>query len=107
MHGSDLKFWRTARGWKQVDLMRELGVSSRQTISTWESSESVPRLVELAIIALDQVEACNHQAGFKKQYAPGDIANFWFNPTKRHIIETGAEPPGTFGADRLKHANRG
>jgi transcriptional regulator with XRE-family HTH domain len=107
MRGEHLKIWRTKRGWKQADLMRELDISSRQTLTTWESSERVPRIVELAIIALDQVEACNHQAGFKQQYSPTDIANSWFNPTKTHIVETGAEPLGSFGSDRIKHAKRG
>jgi transcriptional regulator with XRE-family HTH domain len=106
MRGEDLKIWRTARGWKQADLMRELDIGSRQTLSTWETSECVPRIVELAVIALDQVEACNHQAGFSQQYSPADIANSWFNRTKIHIIETGAEPPGSFGSDKIKHANR-
>src|SRR4051812_42202505 len=106
MRGSELKLWRTTRGWKQTDLMQELGVSSRQTLSTWETSEKVPRIVELAVIALDQVEACNKQSGFQKQYSPTDIANSWFNPTKMHIVRTGAEPPGSFGSDSIKHADR-
>jgi transcriptional regulator with XRE-family HTH domain len=91
MLGSELKRWREARGWQQSDLMKELEVSSRQTITNWESSEQLPRLVELAVIALDQVEACNRRAGFKKQFTPDRIANRWFAPIKKHVAETGVE----------------
>jgi transcriptional regulator with XRE-family HTH domain len=70
MSGKELRSWRQFRGWKQADLMSELEVSSRQTISTWESMPEVPRIVELAVIALDQVEACRKLSGFEKQWTP-------------------------------------
>ena len=70
MSGDELRTWRQRRGWNQTDLMKELEVASRQTISTWELSARVPRIVELAIVALDQVEACRKISGFEKQWTP-------------------------------------
>jgi transcriptional regulator with XRE-family HTH domain len=78
MTGADLKSWREHLGWTQSDLMVELEVGSRQTISTWESGEHIPRLVELAIIALDQVEACRKRSGFNKKFTQETIANRHF-----------------------------
>jgi transcriptional regulator with XRE-family HTH domain len=75
MTGAELKRWRENNGWKQADLMIELEVASRQTISTWESTQEVPRMVELAIVALDQVEACRNRSGYEKQFTPEGIAN--------------------------------
>jgi transcriptional regulator with XRE-family HTH domain len=91
MLGSDLKHWREARGWTQSDLMKELDVSSRQTVTSWESSIQLPRLVELAIVALDQVEACNRRTGHRRQFTPETIANRWFAPVKKHVADTGVE----------------
>lgn len=68
MTGADLRGWREKLGWNQIDLMQEMEVRSRQTISTWEASKEIPRLVELAIIALDQVEACRKRSGFESQF---------------------------------------
>jgi hypothetical protein len=58
--------------------MTELEVGSRQTINSWESEEQIPRLIELAIIALDQVEAARKRSGFPKQFIGEDIANSHF-----------------------------
>ena len=70
MSGEELRAWRKCRGWNQADLMVELEISSRQTINTWESAERIPRIIELSIVALDQVEACRKIAGFEKQWTP-------------------------------------
>jgi len=78
MQGIDLKNWRKKAGLSQVDLMRELGVSSRQTISNWENSEHVPRLVELAVTALDQVEECRRIGGYQTQLTEKTIARRHF-----------------------------
>lgn len=53
MRGSELIAWRELMGFSQLDLMKELGVKSRQTISSWENSEEIPRIVALAIKALE------------------------------------------------------
>jgi transcriptional regulator with XRE-family HTH domain len=78
--GAELKAWRSSIGWTQADLMIELEVGSRQTISTWESAEKIPRLVALAITALDQVEASRKRSGFERQFTPESIAN-------RHVAQ--------------------
>jgi transcriptional regulator with XRE-family HTH domain len=78
MKGADVKAWRERLGWTQADLMTELEIGSRQTIITWEKAERIPRMVELAIIALDQVEAARKKTGFEKQLTPANIANRHF-----------------------------
>lgn len=72
--GADLKTWRERVRWTQAELMTELEIRSRQTIATWESAEKIPRLVELAILALDQIEASRKRSGFEKQFTPESIA---------------------------------
>jgi transcriptional regulator with XRE-family HTH domain len=91
MRGVELKVWREKRGWTQSDLMQELAIGSRQTVTTWEASDRIPRTIELAIIALDQVEACNRRGGYKQQFTPATIANSWFGPIKAHVAATGVE----------------
>ena len=54
MRGKELAAWRERMGFSQLDLMKELGVKSRQTISSWENSDAVPRIVELAVISLER-----------------------------------------------------
>jgi transcriptional regulator with XRE-family HTH domain len=80
MTGAELRAWREKNGWTQADLMIELEVASRQTISTWEKADRIPRLVELATIALDQVEASRKRSGFERQFTPESIAN-------RHVAQ--------------------
>ena len=80
MTGAELKAWRVRIGWTQADLMIELEVGSRQTISTWENADRIPRLVELAVIAIDQVEASRKRSGFERQFTPESIAN-------RHVAQ--------------------
>jgi transcriptional regulator with XRE-family HTH domain len=78
MTGKDLKAWREANGLSQNELMNEIGVSSRQTMTSLEKSEHLPRWAELAIIALDQVEECRSLVGYKTQLTRSAIANTHF-----------------------------
>jgi transcriptional regulator with XRE-family HTH domain len=73
MTGSDLKAWRKAIGWTQSHLMTELEVKSRQTVAAWEKTQRLPRLVELAIVALDQVEACRKSTESLEQFTSSSI----------------------------------
>jgi DNA-binding XRE family transcriptional regulator len=54
MRGIDLKEWRQRNRYTQEALMHELGVRSRQTMISWERSDKLPRIVELAIQALER-----------------------------------------------------
>ncbi len=54
MRVRDLRDWRKRNGFSQEELRQELGLGSRQTVSSWERPEKeVPRLVELALHALE------------------------------------------------------
>lgn len=54
MKGTDLKNWRKGHNYNQETLMLELGIKSRQTISTWENSEEeLPQILKLALLALE------------------------------------------------------
>ena len=57
MKGNELSAWRKRnRYFRQEDLMRELGIKSRGTISAWENSDDdLPRTIELALLALEQL----------------------------------------------------
>lgn len=87
MNGEDLQRWRKQNGWTQADLMQELEVTSRQTIRNWEKSEQIPRLVELAITAIDQIEACRRRSGYEKQFTAEQIANRRHEAWKRTQYE--------------------
>lgn len=66
MRGHDLVAWRKRNGYSQEDLMMELDVKSRQTISSWENSNrDIPRLVELALNALEGLPHFRRLAGKK------------------------------------------
>ena len=55
MLGTELPQWRAKNRFTQDALRMALGVKSRQTIITWEkSTEALPRLVELALLALER-----------------------------------------------------
>jgi DNA-binding XRE family transcriptional regulator len=55
MLGTELPEWRHRNRFTQDTLRMALGVKSRQTIITWEkSTEPLPRLVELALLALER-----------------------------------------------------
>jgi DNA-binding XRE family transcriptional regulator len=54
MRGIELPEWRKRNGFTQDTLRIALGVKSRQTIITWEKATApLPRLVELALLALE------------------------------------------------------
>jgi DNA-binding XRE family transcriptional regulator len=54
MLGTELVQWRKRNGFTQDTLRMALGVKSRQTIITWEKSrDPLPRLVQLALFALE------------------------------------------------------
>lgn len=56
MLGIDLPHWRKRNRFTQDNLREALGVKSRQTIITWEKSETpIPRTVELALLALEHL----------------------------------------------------
>ena len=55
MTGSELRRLRKRLGYTQQTFIQELDVRSRQTLVTWEKSETVPRLVELAALALEHL----------------------------------------------------
>lgn len=65
MRGSELSELRKRLGYRQEDLLRELDLGSRQTLSGWENASEVPRLVELATIALESRPDCRRIAGKK------------------------------------------
>ncbi|MEH2489411.1 helix-turn-helix transcriptional regulator [Bradyrhizobium sp. AZCC 2230] len=65
MLGTELRAWRKRHGMTQETLRVELGVS-RQTIVVWEQMETpLPRLTELALVALDQVPECRTATGHR------------------------------------------
>ncbi|SFN38065.1 DNA-binding transcriptional regulator, XRE-family HTH domain [Bradyrhizobium sp. Rc3b] len=54
MRGTELPEWRKRNSFTQDTLRIALGVKSRQTIITWEKqADPLPRLVELALLALE------------------------------------------------------
>jgi DNA-binding XRE family transcriptional regulator len=65
MIGTELKVWRKRYGMTQEMLRVELDVS-RQTIVVWEASDKpLPRLTELALIALENVPDCRTTTGHR------------------------------------------
>jgi transcriptional regulator with XRE-family HTH domain len=69
--GPELRAWRKANGYAtQESLQRELGVKSRGTISAWEQADvRLPRLVELALTALERVPNCRMIGGAHRDIA--------------------------------------
>jgi DNA-binding XRE family transcriptional regulator len=54
MLGTELPEWRKRNSFTQDTLRIALGIRSRQTIITWEkSTQPLPKLVELALFALE------------------------------------------------------
>lgn len=53
MKGYELKAWREDQGKSQMQLADDLEVS-RHSVIKWERSEKIPRLLELAISALQK-----------------------------------------------------
>ncbi len=69
MTGADLKDWRRRNGFTQEELRIALGVT-RQTIVSWEQSEnSISRLVELALRALEHLPQYSLQVAGKRHTA--------------------------------------
>ena len=65
MKGNELPAWRKRnRYFRQEDLMKELDIKSRSTVSTWENSEDeLPRVVQLALRALEELPDARTIAG--------------------------------------------
>jgi transcriptional regulator with XRE-family HTH domain len=64
MLGTDLPAWRKRHGFTQETLMIALGVKSRQTIITWEkSTEQLPKMVLLALLAVEHVPGARFSYG--------------------------------------------
>ncbi len=85
MTGMDMKAWRIANGLSQSELMQELEVSSRQTMTSLEKAKRLPRWAELAIIALDQVAECRSRDGYATQFTRSSIANTHFSRLKEAL----------------------
>lgn len=70
MRGIDLKDWRKRHRYSQEALMMELGVHSRQTISTWENSpDELPRITQLALWALEEIPEARNVRGTRTSAA--------------------------------------
>ena len=69
MKGRDLPEWRKRNGYLNQDgLRQELGIKSRATISAWENSEEeLPRMIQLALNALEELPHVRSIAGFEKK----------------------------------------
>jgi transcriptional regulator with XRE-family HTH domain len=66
MIGSELRDWRKRNRYTQDMLRGALGLGSRQTIISWEKSEEkIPRMVELALLALEHVPGCRFIDGHR------------------------------------------
>jgi DNA-binding XRE family transcriptional regulator len=64
MLGIELPAWRKRNRLTQDALRLTLGVKSRQTIISWEkSTERLSRLVELALMALEQIPEARSVSG--------------------------------------------
>lgn len=61
----NLKEWRKRHGYSQQSLMLELGIRSRQTISTWDNAKNdeLPRMLQLALTALEMIPECRRVTG--------------------------------------------
>ena len=70
IRGVDLKDWRKRHRYNQAALMMELGVNSRQTMSTWEkSSNELPRIIQLALWALEEIPEARYVDGKRPRTA--------------------------------------
>jgi transcriptional regulator with XRE-family HTH domain len=69
--GAELPEWRKRNHFTQDSLRMALGLGSRQTIITWEkSTEKLPRIVELALLALEHLPDQRTALGYS--YATSD-----------------------------------
>ena len=69
MKGNELPTWRKQNGYPNQDgLRRELGIKSRGTISAWENSDNeLPRTIQLALSALEELPHVRNIAGYEKR----------------------------------------
>lgn len=69
MKGSELPAWRKRnRYFNQDGLREELGIKSRSTISAWENSDDeLPRTVQLALAALEELPHVRQIFGFEER----------------------------------------
>ena len=75
MTGSEMKAWRKRNGYSsQKMLQEELKLGSRATVSAWEAAEKVPRLVELALTALETDPSLREFGG--KRFTRQDRKNY-------------------------------
>jgi DNA-binding XRE family transcriptional regulator len=59
MLGSELREWRRRNRFTQDMLRMALDLGSRQTVISWEKSdERIPRIIELALMALEHLPQC-------------------------------------------------
>jgi transcriptional regulator with XRE-family HTH domain len=64
MLGTDLPGWRKRQGFTQEALIIALGIKSRQTIITWEkSTEPLPKMVLLALLAIEHIPEARFSYG--------------------------------------------
>ena len=66
MRGIDLPQWRKRNKFTQDTLRIALGLGSRGTIITWEKSEEpLPKMVKLALLALQNIPEARHADGYR------------------------------------------
>lgn len=71
MIGIELPAWRKRNSFTQDTLREALGLGSRGTIISWEKSEEkLPRMVQLALMALENIPEAREVAGAR--YAAAD-----------------------------------
>jgi DNA-binding XRE family transcriptional regulator len=69
MNGAELRAWRKRNKMTQEALRIELDVS-RQTIVAWEALEKdIPRVIQLALVALEKVKGCRIVEGQRQTAA--------------------------------------
>ncbi len=66
LNGKDLRRRRKRLDYTQEGLRIELGLKARQTVINWESSEAeLPRMIQLALMALENLPECRRVLGKK------------------------------------------
>ena len=84
-NGKELRQRRKRLGYSQETFISELGIKSRQTLITWEKSGAeLPRIVHLAVMALEELPECRHVHG-KKATA---VQRKAFNKTTTEAVES-------------------
>jgi transcriptional regulator with XRE-family HTH domain len=93
MKGADLRNWRERNNLTQKQLMTELGINSRQTIINWERSDYIPRIAELAVFAIDQIEACRRLSGYTQQFEEKNMSAMLLDKFKQYQAENSTNAP--------------